>query len=286
MSARTAERRRGPHVGLVRGSIAAALALTVVSWGFVLFWDRQAVQPFFSSATVSHALDFVRDLLGVGTGRTPDYAQAGEWLATGRLAYETLAMSVLAIGIAAAGALATFMFGSRNVMLGGLGRPTLVTRAVFYGVRLLYAINRGIPELVWAMLLVFVLAPGILPGAIALGIHNAGVLGKLGSEVVEGMDPRPLRALQAAGAGRLHVLAYGVLPEVLPRLLTYLFYRWEVVIRTTIVVGFVAAGGLGLRFRLSMSFFDYTAVTLLLLWYLLLVVAVDLTAAGMRRLAR
>ena len=177
MSARTPERRRGPRVDVVRGSIAAALALTVASWGFVLLWDRGSVQPFFSSTTASRALDFVRDLLGVGTGRTPDFAQAGEWLATARLAYETLAMSVLAIGIAAAGALATFMFASRNVMLGGLGRPTRVTRAVFYAVRLLYALNRGIPELVWAMLIVFVLAPGILPGALALGIHNAGVPG-------------------------------------------------------------------------------------------------------------
>ena len=286
MSAPAAERRRRPHLGLVRGSIVAALALTVVSWGFVLFWDRGALQPFFSATTGSRALGFARDLLGAGAGRTPDYAQASEWLATARLAHETLAMSVLAIGIAAAGALATFMFASRNVMLGGLGRPTPLTRAVFYAVRLAYALSRGVPELVWAMLIVFVLAPGILPGALALGIHNAGVLGKLGSEVVEGMDARPLRALQAAGAGRGHVLVYGVLPEVLPRLVTYLFYRWEVVIRTTIVVGFVSAGGLGLKFRLSMSFFDYTAVTLLLAWYVVLVVAVDLIAAGMRRLAR
>ena len=82
------------------------------------------------------------------------------------------------------------------------------------------------------------------------------------------------------------MLLYAVLPQVLPQLLTFLLYRWEVVIRTTVVVGFVAASGLGREFRLSMSFFQYDRVTLLLICYLLLVVGVDLASAGLRRLAR
>jgi phosphonate transport system permease protein len=69
--------------------------------------------------------------------------------------------------------------------------------------------------------------------------------------------------------------------------MSHLLYRWwEVIIRTTIVVGFVAAGGLGMQFRLSMSAFEYTTVTLLLIWYLILVVGVDLASAGLRRPAR
>jgi phosphonate transport system permease protein len=76
------------------------------------------------------------------------------------------------------------------------------------------------------------------------------------------------------------------LPQVLPQFLTYTLYRWEVVIRTTVVVGFVSAGGLGREFRLHMSWFQYTDVALLLIWYLLLVLAVDLISAWMRRVAR
>jgi phosphonate transport system permease protein len=68
--------------------------------------------------------------------------------------------------------------------------------------------------------------------------------------------------------------------------MTYLLYRWEVVMRTTIVVGFVAAGGLGMEFRLAMSSFHYTTVSLLLMWYLLLVLGVDAASAGLRKLAR
>ena len=82
------------------------------------------------------------------------------------------------------------------------------------------------------------------------------------------------------------MLAYGIIPQVLPQFITYMLYRWEVVIRTTIVVGFVSAGGLGQDFRLSMSFFHYTDVTLLLIWYLLLVIGVDLLCAWLRQLVR
>jgi phosphonate transport system permease protein len=82
------------------------------------------------------------------------------------------------------------------------------------------------------------------------------------------------------------MLAYAILPQALPQFLTYLLYRWEVVIRTTIVVGFVSASGLGREFRLDMSFFRYTDVALLLMCYLVLVVLVDLTCMGLRRLAR
>jgi len=102
---------------------------------------------------------------------------------------------------------------------------------------------------------------------------------------VEGLNPRSIQALRTTGASRFQMMLYGVLPQTLPRFITYMFYRWEVIIRTTIVVGFVAAGGLGMEFRLSMSYFHYTNVTLILVWYLILVVSVDLIAASLRRLA-
>jgi phosphonate transport system permease protein len=82
------------------------------------------------------------------------------------------------------------------------------------------------------------------------------------------------------------MLAYGIIPQTMPQFLTYLLYRWEVVIRTTVVVGFVNAGGLGREFRLSLSFFQYTDVALLIMWYLLLVVAVDVLSTVLRKMIR
>jgi phosphonate transport system permease protein len=196
-------------------------------------------------------------------------------------------MSVMAIGFAAIFALVFFIFGARNMMVGEMAPyGSWFWRGVFFFVRGLFVVTRAIPELIWAMLIIFVLSPGLLPGAVALGLHNAGILGKLSSEIVEGLDQRPIQALRSTGAGRFQVMVYGVLPQALPRFVTYLFYRWEVIIRTAIVVGFVSAGGLGTEFRLSMSYFHFTTVALLLIWYLILVLAVDITASYLRRLAR
>jgi phosphonate transport system permease protein len=130
------------------------------------------------------------------------------------------------------------------------------------------------------------LSPGILPGALALGFHNYGIVGRLSAEVVENLDPDPARALRAAGASNAQMLLYGILPQALPQFLTYLLYRWEVVIRTTVVVGFVSAGGLGREFILRLNWFHYTDVTLIIVWYLALVAGVDLLSAWLRRLAR
>ncbi len=278
---------RPPRITFVRFTVALALVLMASSWLFVLVLDPSYSHAFFSAETASRAWSFLKELLGVDTNTTPAYLRASAWASTGRLALDTLAMSVLAVAFAVAGALVTFIFAARNVMVGDLAPYGSRTwGAWLFTIRFIYAVTRSVPELVWAMLLVFVLAPGILPGAVALAIHNFGILGKLSAEVVEGMDERPSRALRTAGAGWLKVMAYGVLPATLPRFVTYSFYRWEVIIRTTVVVGLVAAGGLGMEFRLSLSHFHYTNVTLLLVWYLLLVLAVDLASAGMRRLAR
>ena len=97
------------------------------------------------------------------------------------------------------------------------------------------------------------------------------------------MDPGPSRALRSSGAGNLQMLAYGIIPQSMPQ---FLLYRWEVVIRTTVVVGFVSAGGLGRDFRLSLSFFQHTDVALMILWYLVLVMAVGLLSAFLRRMLR
>lgn len=282
-----AARSTRPRVTFVSGSVLAMLVLMLASWTYIVFGQSWPSHGFFSGETASRAWSFLGDLAGVGRESTPAYLKGAEWAEAGRLALTTLAMSVLAAGIAAIGALLTFMFAARNVMAGELAPYRSPVWTAWFGVvRLGYALSRSVPELIWAMLLVFIFSPGILPGALALAIHNFGILGKLTAEVVEGLDTRPARALRTSGAGWFQVIAYAILPAALPRFITYLFYRWEVIIRTTIVVGLVAAGGLGMEFRISLSHFHYTTVTLLLIWYLLLVLSVDLASAAMRRLAR
>ena len=279
-----AERRR---LDVVKASGVAIGLLIVASWSWILFGNDSGVSDLFSTDTWRRAGDFVNELLGARAEGTPAFLDSSEWWKVAKLSAETVAMSVLATGIAGLAAVLTFLPAARNVAVGELrAGPKWAGTTVFFVVRALYAFSRGVPELVWALIIVFVVSPGILPGALALGVHNFGIVGKLAAEVVENLDPRPARALRAAGASNAQMLLYGVLPQALPQFLTYLLYRWEVIIRTTVVVGFVAAGGLGLEFRLNMSFRHYDDVALLLLAYLVLVVGVDLAAAGLRRLAR
>ena len=276
-----------PRIGLVGGSVLAFALLTAASWGYVLFVDEGDLRGLFSLETLQRATDFLGQLAGTGSEQEPAFLQMESWASAGKLAYETLAMSVLAIAFAGIGALLTFLPAARNVATGELAPSrSPAWRALYFLIRGIFVLTRGVPEFIWAMLIIFVLSPGVLPGALALGLHNYGILGKLSSEVVEGVDIRPARALRSAGAENFQMLAYGILPQVLPQFFTYLLYRWEVVIRTTVVVGFVGAGGLGREFRLAMSWFHYTDVALLLAVYLLLVVGVDLTSAWLRRLAR
>ena len=268
-------------------SAAIFFALACASWIYLLFVADGGFRELFRGETWRQAGEFLGQLAGAGVEGTPTFLQWDEWMEAGALAYDTLAMSVIAMGIAGVGALLTFLPAARNVATGELAASgSWPSRVLYYLLRGLFIFSRGIPELIIAMIVVFAFSPGILAGAIALGIHNYGILGKLSAEVVEDLDPRSARALRTSGSGVFQMLAYGILPQALPQFLTYLLYRWEVVIRTTVVVGLVSAGGLGREFLLDMSLFRYTDVALLLIWYLILVVFVDLTTMFLRRLAR
>jgi phosphonate transport system permease protein len=158
---------------------------------------------------------------------------------------------------------------SLRVGLFGLGKATL-------------NVLRTIPEIVWALIFVFMVGLGPFPGVLALGVHTAGVLGKLFGEVLEDVDQAPLEALQATGASRLRVLLYGVLPQALPQFVSYALYRWEVNIRAAAIMGFVGAGGLGQRIHIAISLFhEHQLLTLILAVYVI-VTLVDALSAWLR----
>lgn len=261
------------------GAVAAA-------WWFVLLEGQGGPGPLSADAW-SRLVDFARQLVGADTAARAAYLRSDAWGQLLRPTLDTLLMSVVAAGLSGIGALATIAPAARSLTHGELATgPRPLGRLIFLTVRLGHTVARAVPELVWALLIVFVVEPGVLAGALAIAIHNLGVLGRLGADVVEEVDPGTVRALRSAGAGRRQVLLYGVLPQVLPQFLTLLLYRWEVMIRTTAIVGFVTAAGLGYALRLDLSFFRYTEVALVLLVYVLLVWAVDLLSVVLRRMVR
>lgn len=270
----------------LRVSGGLMVALVVAAWTYLIAVEGANPFSLLTAGNLGSGVEFLGDLIGRGP-ETPAYARWSAWGDALTLTLRTLKMSLLAIGLAGVGVLVTVLPATRTAADGTLTlSDTWFGRVVFVLIRWTYVMARGIPELFWALFLLFVFTPGILPGALALAVHNYGILGKLCSEVIEDLDLRPVRSLRSSGAGLGQILLYGVLPRVTPQFLTYGLYRWEEIIRTTIVVGFVSAGGLGRAFSLSMDWFHYTEVTLYLICYFLLVVFVDLVSGGLRALAK
>jgi phosphonate transport system permease protein len=183
-------------------------------------------------------------------------------------------MSLVGISIALLGMITTVIAATKQY-----SNPI-----VYFITRSLYLITRAIPELIWAMLLVFIFKPGLWAGALALGLHNLGILSKLCAEVIESMEQKPLQLLKQSGANKNQLLIYGVIPSVYKRFISYIIYRWEIILRTTIVVGIVGAGGLGYYFKLHFSFFHYTHITLVIIIYLILVRFADYLSHQLNKL--
>ena len=153
--------------------------------------------------------------------------------------------------------------------------------------RLLLNALRAIPELVWAALLLISAGLGPFAGTLALALHTTGVLGRLFAESLENAPPGPGFALRAQGVGRLRVLLYATLPQVLPQLLSYTLYRWENNIRAAAVLGVVGAGGLGALLSFHMGLFHMNKTCTILAGMVLLVAVVDgLSHAARRGLTR
>ncbi|MGB3366535.1 MAG: ABC transporter permease subunit, partial [Acidaminobacteraceae bacterium] len=202
------------------------------------------------------------------------------WLDLIKLAGDTVQMSIIAIGIASFGMLVTIGFGTNKFLE---GRFKILKNIVYYITQAVYIFTRTVPELIWAVILIFIFKPGILPGAIALGIHNFGILGKLCAEVIEDYDDTPSKSLNKSGASRLQSFIYGTIPTVYPRFISYVLYRFEIIVRTSIIVGIVGAGGLGEIFRLSMSYFHYGEVGMIIIVYLVLVALSDFVSVKLQK---
>ena len=142
---------------------------------------------------------------------------------------------------------------------------------------------RAVPELLVAMVLIPVTGLGAWTGTLALGIHSIGTLGKLSSEVIEGIDPGPVEAIAAVGGGPLARMRFAVVPQVMPNIVAYWLYRFEINIRASAVLGVVGAGGIGLELISQLRFRDYARAGTVLFLTVVAVLAVDTLSARVRR---
>ena len=173
---------------------------------------------------------------------------------------------------------------------GGLGLSLVSTQGLAPFPRLIPVFRRimdvlrAMPEIVVALVLIFIMGSGPVPAMIAIALHTAGALGKLYSEVNENADLKPVEGLQSVGASWGQRMAYGVIPQVAPNYLSYGLLRFEINIRASAILGFVGAGGIGYELRNSMTFglgkFDEAAAIFVLLF--LTIVVVDQVSSQLR----
>lgn len=154
---------------------------------------------------------------------------------------------------------------------------------VYWVARGILNTTRAIPELIMGIIFLIAVGPGILPGILALSLHSVGMVAKFFAESIEHVDPAPIEAARAAGAGELQVLWHAVLPQVLPQFSDVAFYRWEYNFRASTVLGLVGCGGIGLMIQSSISLMDYGETTALLILVLLGVTIVDSLSSVMRK---
>ena len=192
------------------------------------------------------------------------------WL---RLLVETVLIAYMATLLGVVGAFILSFPASRNLT---------PNRLVYQITRRYLEIIRTVPELVWALIFVFCFGVGPMAGVLAVGLHATGALGKLYSEVNENIDMRPVEGVRASGGDWFQQIRFGVVPQVIPNIISYTLLRFEINVRASSVIGYVGAGGLGQEIREAMALQEYTDLSALFVIILATVITFDYFSEKLR----
>lgn len=207
------------------------IVLTVLLLTFVVGWIITDVSPGELLTGWPKAKHMVGELT------TPDWSITSDVIQS---LVETIFFALMASAFALPVAFAFSFLGARNVMSG-----TALGRFIYFVARFLMNLARSIEPVIWVIIFVLWAGTGPFAGMLALFVHSVAALSKLYSEAIESIDNGPVEALQATGASPLHVLRYGIVPQVIPPFISFTVYRWDINVRMATILGFVGAGGIG-----------------------------------------
>jgi phosphonate transport system permease protein len=234
---------------------------------FVVCWDRisQATTWFF----VWDAPRIAGDIWDRATPPKWEYiAQLG------RPIWDTFNIATLGTLIALVLAVPVAFLAARN---------TTPSAVFIRPIALLIVVStRSINSLIWALLLIAVIGPGVFAGVIAIAIRSIGFCAKLLYEAIEEIDTLQVEAITATGASRWQVMAYGIVPQILPAFAGIAVFRWDINIRESTVLGLVGAGGIGLQLSSSLNVLAWPQVSLILIVILAAVVISEWVSAKVR----
>ena len=186
---------------------------------------------------------------------------------------ETIHMAVLATFIGFVGAVVVSLLASQNLVK---------NKTAVSFMRRVMDFSRAFPELVIAMVLLFLMGKSAVPALIAIAFHTVGALGKLFSEVNENADMKAVEGLTANGANWFQQVRYGIIPQVLPNYLSYGLLRLEINVRASTILGFVGAGGIGEQLTANIQWTYGADVTAIFVLLISTIIALDYLSRWLR----
>jgi phosphonate transport system permease protein len=214
-----------------------------------------------------------REIKGIQLTKTGGYLLQG--------IYETIALALVATTLGAILALPISFLAAHNLM-----SANPVTNAIYYIVRTILNFFRSIEALILAIVFVVIVGLGPFPGMLAITIHTIAALGKLYSEVIEGIDSGPIEAVRATGANWAQVVRYAVIPQIVPPFTALTIYRWDINVRSSTIIGFVGGGGIGFYLYQWILLGDYRALSSAFIAIALVVIVLDFFSARLREKIR
>ena len=199
----------------------------------------------------------------------PDFSQFHVYLTE---MWRTIQMALWGTALALIVAVPLGLAGARNVAPSWVQQP----------VRRVLDVLRSVPDLVVGAIFIVAVGPGAFAGVMALAINTGGVLGKLFSEAVESIDHAPVEGVRATGAGPLHEIVWGVLPQVAPLWTSYALYRFEANARSATVLSLIGAGGIGQPLFDSINSFAFNQTSAIVIVIVVAVSAIDLLSQLIR----
>jgi phosphonate transport system permease protein len=275
----------------MNGATAAPLARRDPALNRRLFWAMAALAVLGPSLYATEFKPWILlapDNLKVTAQFVGDFFPpklSAEFLAmVAREAWRTVGIATAGIVLALAIAIPLALASTAVLSVSALpGRMNAVPFTLRQAVRFLLILLRSVPELVWALVLVRVVGLGATAGVLAIALTYSGMLGKVYGDILESSDTQPTTSLLRNGAGRLQAFFYGLLPQNGGELTSYTVYRWECAIRSSAVLGFVGAGGLGQQMEMSMKMFNGSEVSTMLIAFVLLVWLADQLSMQLRK---
>jgi phosphonate transport system permease protein len=250
--------------------------------GLVLLWPMLVLTEFkpwvlFEPGSLKPTLKFIGDFF-------PPKVEGEFLLLVAKETWRTVAIATAGIALALVLAVPLALLSVRVLSVSALaGRMDALPAVLRTSTRWVMILLRSVPELIWALVFVRVVGLGPTAGVIAIALTYGGMLGKVYAEILESGEGHATQSLLRNGSSRMQAFFYALLPQNAAELTSYTVYRWECAIRSSAVLGFVGAGGLGQQMDASMKMFNGSEVATMLIVFMALVWLADKASAWLRK---